>query len=92
MTVRGDVDMTTAEELDRAVREQLDLAPVLLDLRGVAFMDSSGLRTLDALVRHGHETAGALRIDPELSDGVLQVLQLTGMLEILPLATPGERR
>ncbi len=84
--------MTTADALDRAVREELVLAPVLLDLRGVAFMDSSGLRALDALVRHGHETAGVLRIAPELSDGVLQVLELTGMMEILPLAAPGERR
>ena len=92
MTVRGDVDMTTAEEVERAVREELELAPVLLDLREVAFMDSSGLRALDALIRHGHEKAGALRIDPELSNSVLRVLELTGMLDILPLAAPGEPR
>ena len=92
MIVRGDVDMTTAEDLDRAVREELDLAPVLLDLRGVAFMDSSGLRALDALVRHGHERRRALRVHPALSNGVRQVLELTGMLEILPLAASGEPR
>ncbi len=92
VTVRGDVDITTVDELDRAVREELVLAPVLLDLRGVTFMDSSGLRILDALVRDGHGRPGALRIDPELSDSVLQLLNLTGMIEILPLAAPGERR
>ncbi len=84
--------MTTAEELDRVVREELALAPVLLDLRDVAFMDSSGLRALDALARHGHEHARALRVHPELSDGVRQILELTGMLEILPLAARRERR
>ncbi len=88
--VSGDVDLTTAEELDRVVRQEMRHAPVLLDLRGVAFMDSSGLRALDGLARHSQ--AGGLRIDPRLSDSVAQLLELTGMMDILPLAAADDPR
>lgn len=84
--VAGDVDLNTAEELERAVREQLASAPVLLDLSGVTFMDSSGLRALDALVRHARVDGEELRIAPSLSESVAQILELTGMMQILPMA------
>ncbi len=84
--VAGDVDLTTAEELERAVREQLASAPVMLDLSGVTFMDSSGLRALDALVRHARADGRELRIATALPESVAQILELTGMMQILPMA------
>ena len=87
--VMGDVDLTTAEELDREVRAQMLHAPVLLDLSGVSFMDSSGLRVLDALVRHSRAGGGQLSIDARLPGSVAQILELTGMTKILPFAEPG---
>ena len=82
--VSGDLDLTTADELDRFVKQEMRAGPVLLDLRDVAFIDSSGLRALDGLVRHSQ--GEGLRIDPELSPTVAQILELTGMMHILPLA------
>ncbi len=84
--VAGDVDLTTAEELDRVVRAQLQVGSVLLDLSAVTFMDSSGLRVLDGLARHSRGGGGKLRIAPALPDSVAQILELTGMMQILPIA------
>ena len=82
--VTGDVDLTTAEELARVVGQEMQHAPVLLDLGEVSFIDSSGLRALDGLARASGE--GRLRLDPRLSRSVDQILALTGMKDILPFA------
>ncbi len=88
--VSGDLDLVTAAELERVVREEMRHAPVLLDLRHLTFIDSSGLRALDGLARHSG--GGGLRIDSQLSDSVAQILELTGMMEILPLAEADDPR
>lgn len=51
--VAGELDLATTPELKRALREAERLAPVVvLDLRDLAFMDSSGLHAiLDASKR-----------------------------------------
>lgn len=84
--VAGDVDLTTADELQRVVRAQMEAGPVLLDLSAVSFMDSSGLRVLDDLVRHSRAGGGDLWVDRDLPDSVAQILELTGLMQVLPLA------
>ena len=88
--VSGDVDLTTAGELTRVVRQELLHAPVRLDLSEVSFMDSSGLRALDGLARHSE--GGGLRLDPKLSLSVAQLLDLTGMINSLPFAEAEDPR
>ena len=85
VTVRGDVDIATSPELARVVREELAKRAVLVDLRGVAFMDSSGVRVLNRLTQQAAEDGAELRICDDLSDPVVQVLRLTGMMDVLPL-------
>lgn len=85
VSVRGDVDIATSPELARVARERLAQGPVLLDLRRVVFMDSSGVRALNALVEAASGQGVELRICDELSDPVTQVLELTGMMGVLPL-------
>jgi anti-anti-sigma factor len=57
LSLRGEVDCDTCtalrEELEELEAEQPDL--LLIDLRGLSFMDSSGLRELVAAVRRGRE-------------------------------------
>ena len=84
--VGGDLDLVHADQLDRVVRAEMDRGPVLLHLGAVTFIDSSGLRVIDGLVRHSRAGGGELRIDPALPERVAQILELTGMLGILPLA------
>ena len=83
--VRGDVDIATSPELARVGRERLAQGPLVLDLRRVGFMDSSGVRALNGLVELAAEQGAELRICDELSDPVTQVLELTGMMGVLPL-------
>ena len=83
--MRGDVDIATSPNVASVVRERLAQGPVLVDLRRVAFMDSSGVRALNALVEAAAEQGVELRICEELSEPVVQVLELTGMMGVLPL-------
>ena len=85
VTVRGDVDIATSPKMAAVVRERLAQGPVVVDLRKVVFMDSSGVRALNALVGAAAEQGVELRICDELSDPVVQVLELTGMMGVLPL-------
>lgn len=87
--VAGAVDMTTAEELDSTVRDQMGRGPVLLDLSAVSFMDSSGLRALDGLVRHSRTGGGELHVAATIPDSVAQILDLTGIMATLPLTDAG---
>jgi anti-sigma B factor antagonist len=86
----GEVDIATAP----AISQALDAihadggGPVLLDLRAVSFMDSTGLR----LVIREHQRAGAdggLRVDVGRGSEVHRLLELTGMLDLLPIRVDG---
>ena len=49
MAVQGEIDLSTAEMLKRAVLQSIDSVEcktVVVDLRGVSFIDSSGLKAL----------------------------------------------
>jgi anti-anti-sigma factor len=80
VTVRGEVDLATATDLEAIVRSALDGAPdgVVLDLAQLTFIDSSGLRVLVALAKDAESrgTALALRNLPRHAQ---RVLELTGL-------------
>ena len=81
VAVGGEVDLFTSPRLQAEVEKQLARGAVLLDLSAVTFLDSSGIRVLDALMRRD----GDLRVSDRLAANVKQVLELTGMLDVLPL-------
>ncbi len=96
LVVAGDLDAASAESMERALRsaeaERDRRSPLVVDLRGVAFMDSSGLRTLVAAsLRAGRRgTRVTLRnVGPELS----RLLEITGLCDQfgLPAADPADR-
>lgn len=73
----GDLDLSTAPELERSlVGVQTDGGPVLLDLRGVRFMDSSGLRVILAADARARSNGSRLMLLPG-PPGVQRVFQLT---------------
>ncbi len=80
VTAIGEVDLETASQLgdgvDAAVR---DVCPhVALDLTGVTFMDSTGLKVLLALQRRGDLADGSLvLVGPR--PPVVKILALTGL-------------
>ena len=78
VAIAGDIDPHTAPTL----REELEAVdgPVVLDLSGVAFVDSSGLRVLlEANTRRSDSGGIAIR-NP--SDVVRRVLDLSGLSDV----------
>jgi anti-anti-sigma factor len=82
----GELDIAGAQEAEEALRQaEADRAGALtIDLRGLTFMDSTGLRLLVAADRRANETGRALRI-VRGPDPIQRVLELTGLGDKLPL-------
>jgi anti-anti-sigma factor len=83
LTLRGELDLATAARLEQALSEAGD--DVLLDLRGLTFMDSTGVRgLLEAAERDGPR----LRIIAPVSGDVRGTIEETGIASLLPLVGP----
>ena len=94
--VAGELDLNASARLDEAL-SALDgsVDVIVLDLRGVTFIDSTGLRTITSADARAREGRYELRI-VRGSENVQKLLHMTGMDKILPLVddpseTPGPR-
>ena len=75
--LRGDLDLATSGELQRTATDDLLQALVVVDLAGLFFCDSSGLRVLLDMHRRAAGGAGGLRLagpSPEVD----RMLELSG--------------
>jgi anti-sigma B factor antagonist len=88
VAVTGELDIATAPAFEATLLEQLAEGPVRLDLQALSFMDSTGIRILDAILRDLPAIGSTLLIDPTLQPAVRQVLALTGMIDALPFDAP----
>jgi anti-sigma B factor antagonist len=79
--VTGDLDVSTADELVRAITTDLPQRdPTLfLDLAGVGFCGSAGVSALIELRRHQQDRGNRLRL-ANVTDQVRRVLHITGVL------------
>lgn len=85
---RGELDLATAPELERALTERIRKGTaVVLDLRELAFMDSSGVRVLVTARRlaEGDGNADLTIIRPAESSPVSRVLGISGIADQLGL-------
>jgi anti-sigma B factor antagonist len=89
VVVRGELDLATAPELDAVVTERLDAGQdVVVDLRELAFMDSTGLRVL---VAAHTRVAGAdggpsfLVVRPLPGAAIQRILAIAGVESVLDL-------
>ena len=80
VTLVGEVDLATAPELDRLLDELVESAHrrLLVDLRGVEFMDSSGLASLVRAV-HAADANGRQLIVRSGPPQVQRLFELTGV-------------
>ena len=85
VSAAGELDLATADEFLRAVRSALAAGAVIIDLREVTFMDSAGVRALNTALRESEESGRELRVAERMHPSVVQVLELTGMLGLLPM-------
>lgn len=91
LEVAGEVDLSTAEQFAEAVDAAAGDASVeriIVDLGGVSFMDSAGLRVLVTGVKAA-EARGAKLVATDAQPQVKKVFQLTGLDEILGLTDAG---
>jgi anti-sigma B factor antagonist len=82
----GEVDLATAPIVEQAMAEARGsgFAHIILDLRQVTFLDSSGLRLLIAWSQSAKEDDFRLGIVPD-APAVLRLLELTDALRQLPI-------
>jgi anti-anti-sigma factor len=87
IALRGELDIATAPAvlqcLDRHRRSYR--GPVVIDLRGLSFLDSSGLRVLIAADSYARGHGWDLRILLQVSSPVRRTLEVSGLERMLPV-------
>ena len=84
VSVSGEIDLSTATELQLAVDALSPFQrPLALDLSGVGFVDSTGIRALLAINNRAMETVGQPLILMRATDATRRLIQLTGLDRIL---------
>lgn len=86
ITVNGRVDSSNASQLGEKLNQQIDTGSVnlVVDLSGVEYMSSAGLRELVAGLKRVKKDGGDLRLcNP--SDRVREVLDLAGLSTIFEI-------
>jgi anti-anti-sigma factor len=81
VVVRGELDLATAPDLEAVVGERLDAGQaVVVDLRELEFMDSSGLRVLVAAHARATDGGPSFRLVRPRHDGeVAKIMTLSGV-------------
>jgi anti-sigma B factor antagonist len=84
--VSGEIDMLTTPKLSSAVTEQLSQHPavLVLDLRGVAFLGSSGLAALISARQEAAAQGATLRL-VSAAHAVLRPLTATGLADLFEI-------
>jgi len=85
VTVAGELDAASSPELAAAIDPLVALpaTSVVVNLEGVGFMDSSGLRTLVRAANQARDGGGSLVL-ARASGAVVRLLEVTGLVEHLP--------
>ena len=83
VAVTGSVDALTAAELSKVLTNQIQEghANLVVDLIGVEFMSSAGLRSLLGAVKEARSSGGDLRIT-STNPGIDKVLKMSGFHNI----------
>jgi anti-sigma B factor antagonist len=83
LRLRGELDVQTAQQLRRRLLDHLDeRTPLVVELRGLDFMDSSGLAALLELRSRARRADWRVRIQGACGR-VRELLERTGTLEII---------
>jgi anti-anti-sigma factor len=83
--VSGEVDVVSAKELGSAMELVLEQKAVIVDLREVTFLDSSGLGTIVRGQRILGERGISLRVVAPPAGIVRRVFEITRLVESIPI-------
>lgn len=81
--VSGEIDIATAPELRKAIEKADRAKPLIVDLLGCSYMDSSGLEILSRACKARPDR---MRVVVQAPGQVKRVLELTGLDRVVPLA------
>ena len=83
--VAGRLDTTSAPALEKAIQEDIgDAKNLVLDLTGVQYISSAGLRVLLGAQKK-MQKIGAMKV-VNVCEAVMEVLEMTGFADILEIA------
>jgi anti-sigma B factor antagonist len=84
---RGELDLATAPDFEAAIADALDGGkPVVIDLRELEFMDSSGVRVLiTAHARAGDHAERLTLVRPAPGGTVERILEIAGVEQALKM-------
>ena len=86
LALAGELDVDSANKLEEAVREVCASGTgLVIDLRKVTFMDSTGLRVLIVAGTLCEEKGHELRIIP--GEDIQRILEMTGLDRVLPFTS-----
>jgi anti-sigma B factor antagonist len=84
ISLSGELDLGNCAPFRTALEEALeDDAPIVVDMRALEFIDSTGIALIVAALREGD---GRLRFRMSESAAVARVFDLTGITDKLPVA------
>ena len=86
---RGELDMATQGELRTAIEQQAARGAVTLDLSGLRFLDTSGLRLVLETAEAARTKGFAFTVLPGIP-AVQRLFDVAGVTELVPFATPEE--
>jgi len=80
VAVTGELDVHTATDLQSALRDLIDSgsADVIVDLRELEFLDSTGLGVLVRALKWAREAGGGLQVIAD-DDKIVKVFTITGL-------------
>jgi anti-sigma B factor antagonist len=85
--VGGELDMATVPTLEEELEAAMDdlAAAVVVDLSDLEFIDSTGIAVLVRAMGRGNGSS-RLKFVPSRAEGVIRVLEMTGVSERMTLA------
>ena len=88
ITVSGEVDLATAADLERAIASALGGSATVIevDLSGVEFMDSAGLRVLVAARKQADDAGRELRLRSP-HERVRRIIEITGLSAVFGITS-----
>ena len=84
LAIEGRLDTVTAPELEKVVNEETaDVRELILDMKGLEYISSAGLRVLLAAQKRMNKQ-GAMKLT-DVCDAVMEVFEMTGFADILTI-------
>ena len=94
MSLEGDLDLAASDRLTADVAHHVVAGrQVRIDLAGLTFVDSSGIRVLLWLTSHARARRATLSFTRPADAGVIRAIELSGIERLLPFdesPVPGE--